>query len=147
MNNTSNKSLVVYALLGFFLGLLGVHRMYVGKIASGVFYLLMTMTGFGMAVTLIGCLIDGLSLVFGTPTDSQGRPLGSNDTTTTTVINTAQTGVAVGSIVMDDEGDAYKVFWLGKVNGAYRFGAKARGTVVWGCALTGDIDTYEEDAE
>ena len=48
--------------------------------------------------------------------------------------------------VVDDDGERYTIFWTGSTkSGAYRFGAKAHGTVVWGCAETGIIDTYEDE--
>jgi TM2 domain-containing membrane protein YozV len=44
--------------LWFFLGLLGVHRFYLGKVGSGVVMLVLTITFFGMFVTFIWWIVD-----------------------------------------------------------------------------------------
>ena len=64
-----NKSKVVAALLCFFLGGLGIHRFYVGKIGSGILMLL-TSGGCG-----IWALIDFIMILCGSFKDSDGRPL------------------------------------------------------------------------
>ncbi len=53
-------------LLCFFLGVLGVHRFYVGKIGTGIL-MLFTFGGFG-----IWALIDFIMVVLGNFTDSDG---------------------------------------------------------------------------
>jgi hypothetical protein len=58
-SNPTNKSLVVAVALWFFLGLLGIHRFYLGHIGMGILYLL---TG---ALCGIGWLIDGILLLTG----------------------------------------------------------------------------------
>ncbi|MCA9399806.1 MAG: TM2 domain-containing protein [Candidatus Omnitrophica bacterium] len=63
------KSKVVAALLCFFLGCLGVHRFYVGKVGTGVLCLL-TMGGLG-----IWALIDFIMILLGKFTDSKGQAL------------------------------------------------------------------------
>ena len=65
----SDKEKWVAFILCFFLGYLGVHRFYVGKIGTGVFYLL---TGgfFG-----IGWFVDWIVILCGSFKDSYGRPL------------------------------------------------------------------------
>ena len=62
----SQKSWLVDMLLCLFLGYLGVHRFYEGKVVSGIIWLL---TGglFG-----VGCLIDFIIILFGGATDSDG---------------------------------------------------------------------------
>ena len=63
----SSKSRLAAFLLCFFLGLLGIHRFYVGKIGTGVLYLL---TGglFG-----IGAFVDFIVILVGSFKDSEGH--------------------------------------------------------------------------
>jgi TM2 domain-containing membrane protein YozV len=63
----SPKSRLVALLLCFFLGCLGVHRFYAGKIGTGVVQLL-TLGGFG-----IWALIDLILILMGAFTDETGR--------------------------------------------------------------------------
>ncbi len=62
----SEKDYVVTVLLCFFLGVLGVHRFYVGKIGTGIL-MLFTFGGFG-----IWALIDFIMVILGNFTDSDG---------------------------------------------------------------------------
>lgn len=52
----SPKSRMAAALLSFFLGTLGVHRFYVGKVGSGIAMLVMTILGWLTAALFIGLL-------------------------------------------------------------------------------------------
>ncbi|MEV4893804.1 TM2 domain-containing protein [Nonomuraea sp. NPDC059023] len=63
------KSWLVAVLLCFFLGVLGVHRFYVGKIGTGILQLI-TLGGFGIWV-----LIDFIMILVGAFKDKQGQPL------------------------------------------------------------------------
>ncbi|MCK2216737.1 TM2 domain-containing protein [Actinomadura sp. ATCC 31491] len=63
------KSWLVAVLLCFFLGALGVHRFYVGKIGTGILQLV-TLGGLGVWV-----LIDFIMILVGKFTDKQGQPL------------------------------------------------------------------------
>lgn len=63
------KSKVVAAILCFFLGSLGVHRFYVGKIGTGLIWLI-TLGFFG-----IGTLIDFICILVGAFRDKAGYPL------------------------------------------------------------------------
>ncbi len=63
------KSFVVTLLLSFFLGTLGIHRFYVGKIGTGIL-MLITFGGFG-----VWTLIDFIMIAVGKFSDKQGLPL------------------------------------------------------------------------
>ena len=67
--NVSPKSRLVALLLCIFVGGLGIHRFYVGKIGTGVLWLL-TAGCFG-----IGALVDLIMLACGTFKDSDGKPV------------------------------------------------------------------------
>jgi TM2 domain-containing membrane protein YozV len=66
---TGSKSWIVALVLSFFVGVLGVHRFYVGKIGTGVL-MLITFGGFG-----IWALIDFIMIAVGKFTDKQGLAL------------------------------------------------------------------------
>ena len=66
----SPKSRTVAAILGFFLGGLGVHRFYLGNIGMGVALLLVGwMTGF------IWNLVDWIIVLAGSAHDGEGKPV------------------------------------------------------------------------
>jgi len=65
----SEKGFVPAILLCFFLGVLGIHRFYVGKIGTGILQLI-TLGGLG-----IWTLVDFVVLVTGSFKDKQGLPI------------------------------------------------------------------------
>ena len=65
-NYVSPKSRAVAALLCFFLGFLGAHRFYVGKIGTGILWL------FTGGIFGIGSLIDFILIICGSFSDSKG---------------------------------------------------------------------------
>ena len=67
----SDKGFVPMILLCFFLGGLGVHRFYAGKVGTGILMLL-TFGGFG-----IWTIVDFITIVIGNFTDADGRPIKS----------------------------------------------------------------------
>jgi TM2 domain-containing membrane protein YozV len=62
----SSKSKFVAALLCLFLGYLGIHRFYVGKVPTGILWLL---TG---GIAGIGVIVDFIMILVGSFTDSEG---------------------------------------------------------------------------
>jgi TM2 domain-containing membrane protein YozV len=67
--STSSKSWLVTLLLCIFLGGLGVHRFYTGKIGTGIL-MLITLGGLGIWV-----LVDLIMIAIGKFKDKQGREL------------------------------------------------------------------------
>ena len=68
----SDKSNTVALLLCFFIGVLGVHRFYVGKVGTGILQLV-TLGGLG-----IWALIDMIMIILQKFTDSEGNTLKFN---------------------------------------------------------------------
>ena len=69
MAEASEKKRLVALVLCFFLGGLGIHRFYVGKVGTGVLQIL-TAGGFG-----IWWLIDFIMILCGKFADKEGSPL------------------------------------------------------------------------
>ena len=65
----SEKGFVPTLLLAFFLGGLGVHRFFVGKIGTGILQLV-TLGGLGIWI-----LIDLIMIILGSFKDKQGLPI------------------------------------------------------------------------
>lgn len=65
----SDKKMVVAALLCFFLGFIGIHRFYVGKVITGIL-MIFTLGGFGIWV-----LVDLIMIITGSFKDKQDRKL------------------------------------------------------------------------
>jgi len=63
---TSSKNYAATLILAIFLGYLGIHRFYVGKVGTGILFLF-TFGWFG-----IGWLIDIFTVLFGNFTDKTG---------------------------------------------------------------------------
>lgn len=63
----SSKNRLVAFLLAFFLGTLGIHRFYVGKVGTGILYLLtLGLMGFGV-------LVDWIMILAGKFKDKEGN--------------------------------------------------------------------------
>jgi TM2 domain-containing membrane protein YozV len=69
MDGISDKNGIVCLLLCFFLGGLGVHRFYAGKVGTGIL-MIVTLGGFG-----IWFLIDFIMIICGVFTDSEGNKI------------------------------------------------------------------------
>lgn len=65
----TDKRILPALLLCFFVGFLGIHRFYVGKVGTGILMIL-TLGGFGL-----WALIDLIMIVCGSFTDKQGNAL------------------------------------------------------------------------
>lgn len=65
----SERSYAATLILCFFLGILGIHRFYAGKIVTGIL-MLITTGGF-----LIWWIIDLIVIIFGGFKDKQGKPI------------------------------------------------------------------------
>ena len=73
--NASEFKILPAFLLAFFIGVLGIHRFYVGKKGSGIAMIICTITIIGLIVSGIWALIDWIMIVTGNFTDSQGKKL------------------------------------------------------------------------
>jgi len=71
-DGTSDKSNTVALLLCFFIGVLGVHRFYVGKVGTGILHLV-TLGAFG-----IWTLVDLVMIILQKFTDGEGNTLRFN---------------------------------------------------------------------
>jgi len=65
----SDKSRAAAAILAWFLGVIGIHRFYVGKVGTGVL-MIVTLGGLGF-----WALIDFIMILVGSFKDSDGKPL------------------------------------------------------------------------
>ena len=74
--NESDKSRLVACLLAFFLGGLGIHRFYVGKIGTGIVQILLTCC-FGIGY--IWALIDFIMIGCGNFKDNDGKVISNWD--------------------------------------------------------------------
>ena len=68
-STTGQKSWLVALLLCFFLGMLGAHRFYVGKVGTAILQIV-TFGGLGLWV-----LIDFVMIILGKFSDKQSQPL------------------------------------------------------------------------
>lgn len=73
MNNetVSKKSRLVALILCLFLGVFGLHRMYVGKFWTGLIQLILTFSFIGIYITGIWVLLDFIVILIGQFTDGK----------------------------------------------------------------------------
>ena len=70
----SSKSRLIALLLAVFLGGLGIHRFYLGKIGTGILWLL------SGGIFGIGWLVDIIMIAVGSMKDKEGKPVSDWDT-------------------------------------------------------------------
>ena len=73
--SVSEKLILPAFLLAWFLGVVGAHRFYAGRIGSGIAMLLLTITGFGLIVTFIWVIVDLVILATGGFRDGDGKQM------------------------------------------------------------------------
>lgn len=71
----SQKTILPAFLFCTFLGGLGIHRFYVGKIGSAIAQLILTLTIIGSIVTIIWVLVDWIMILSGSFRDAEGLKL------------------------------------------------------------------------
>lgn len=69
MAEVSEKKRLTALLLCFFFGALGIHRFYVGKIGTGILWLLT------LGILDVGALIDFIMIIVGSFKDKEGKRL------------------------------------------------------------------------
>ncbi|WP_425229100.1 TM2 domain-containing protein [Sphingomonas sp.] len=70
---TTDRNKIVAALLAFFLGVLGIHRFYLGRTGSGIVMLVLTITVVGMLITGPWAIIDCIRYLVMTDRDFARR--------------------------------------------------------------------------
>ena len=74
-SRSSDRLLLTALLLNLFLGFIGAHRFYVGKIGTGITMLLLTVTVYGLIATVPWAIIDLIIILCGSFTDKDGKRL------------------------------------------------------------------------
>lgn len=59
-----NKNKIGAITLGLTLGVFGIHRFYLGKIGTGIIQLLLTLTYFGLIISVIWVIVDVNRIAF-----------------------------------------------------------------------------------
>lgn len=75
----SKKSWWVCLLLLIFLGLIGAHKFYVGRILSAIILLIFSVTIIGLIVSILIWFIDLIKLLSGNFIDSEGKYIKMNN--------------------------------------------------------------------
>jgi len=72
-SNASDKSRVAAAVLAWFLGVLGVHNFYLGRVGMGVLELILTITCIGIFVSAIIAFVEFILILCGNLKDGEGK--------------------------------------------------------------------------
>ncbi len=72
-NEKSEHKILAPFLIALFFGTLGIHRMIVGKVGTGIVMLLLTLSLFGMLITGVWALVDIIMLATGNFKDKEGK--------------------------------------------------------------------------
>jgi len=75
MQQPSPKLRLIALVLVFLFGGFGVHRMYCGKVGTGIAQFLLTISIIGLLVNIVWVFIDLLMIATGAFEDKEGRPL------------------------------------------------------------------------
>ena len=75
MERISDKSRGGLLIITILLGMFGIHRIYVGKIGTGVIMLLMTLSGFCAVISFAFVVIDIIAISCGLFRDSKGAEI------------------------------------------------------------------------
>lgn len=70
---TTDRNKLVATLLAFFLGVLGIHRFYLGRTGSGIVMLVLTCTIIGILITSVWALVDCIRYLVMTDRDFARR--------------------------------------------------------------------------
>lgn len=73
--DVSQKSRLAALLLAVFLGGFGLHRIYVGRVGTGLVQLILTLTIIGSIITVVWVIFDIIYILLGTFKDKHGLPL------------------------------------------------------------------------
>lgn len=73
MEKPSEKRILPAFILSSFLGVLGAHRFYAGKIGSGIAMLLLTLSLIGLFISAIWNAVDWIMILCGAFRDADGK--------------------------------------------------------------------------
>ncbi|MBB5074277.1 TM2 domain-containing membrane protein YozV [Bartonella callosciuri] len=75
LQQDSQPSKIMFALICWFAGIFGVHRFMVGKVRTGALMLILSLTLFGLMITGVWAIIDFIVIVAGRFTDKNGNQI------------------------------------------------------------------------
>ncbi|MGC8559915.1 MAG: DUF4236 domain-containing protein [Phycisphaerae bacterium] len=72
VHRRSSRNILITLGLCVLFGLIGMHHFYAGNYIRGIFMLVLSLTGYGLIITIPWWIIDTLIILFGSFTDGQG---------------------------------------------------------------------------